>query len=420
MKILFIHQNFPGQFRHVAPALAAAGHEVRALAITPRAQLPGVTTLRYGLERATTKGIHPLAAEFETKVIRGEACARAMLQLKVAGFEPDLIVAHPGWGESLFAKDVFSAARLLAFLEYHYGTPGGDVGFDPEFPQDPFEARARLRVKDANSLLAYHAMDWGLSPTQWQRSRVPEPWRERVSAIFDGIDTDLVAPDPSAALSITLADGGTRSFRAGEEVLTFVNRNLEPYRGYHVFMRALPAIQRARPNAVTLIVGGDEVSYGAKPPPGTTWKQRFLDEVKDRLDMSRVFFLGRIPYPEFVTLLQVSACHVYLTYPFVLSWSCIEAMSAGALVVGSDTPPVREVIAHGENGLRVDFFDVDGLARTVADALAEPARFAPLRAAARRTAVERYDLKRVCLPRQLALIDALMSGGDPAAIEGIT
>jgi len=246
-----------------------------------------------------------------------------------------------------------------------------------------------------------------MSPTQWQRSRVPPEWRGRVSVVFDGIDTDRVAPDPQAALSVTLADGQTRTFRAGEEVLTFVNRNLEPYRGYHVFMRALPAILEARPNAVALIVGGDEVSYGAKAPAGTTWKQRFLDEVSDRLDLSRVFFLGKIPYPEYVTLLQVSACHVYLTYPFVLSWSCIEAMSAGAVVVGSDTAPVREVVSHEENGLLVDFFDVEGLARTAARVLAEPARYAPLREAARRLAVERYDLRRVCLPRQLALVGAV-------------
>jgi glycosyltransferase involved in cell wall biosynthesis len=212
---------------------------------------------------------------------------------------------------------------------------------------------------------------------------------------------------PDSAATVTL---NGRTLRAGDEVVTFVNRNLEPYRGYHVFMRALPEILRRRPNAVALIVGGEDVSYGAPAPAGKTWKQVFLDKVKDRLDASRVFFVGRIPYANYLKVLQVSACHVYLTYPFVLGWSCIEAMSAGCLVVGSRTPPVEEVIEHRKNGLLVDFFDVAALAETVVDGLARPEQYAPLRAVARQTALKRYDLASVCLPQQLALIERLAQG----------
>jgi glycosyltransferase involved in cell wall biosynthesis len=196
-----------------------------------------------------------------------------------------------------------------------------------------------------------------------------------------------------------------RTLRAGDEVITFVNRNLEPYRGYHVFMRALPEMLRCRPDAVALIVGADGVSYGAAAPHGKTWKQIFLDEVKDRLDTSRVFFLGRLAYADYLKVLQVSACHVYLTYPFVLGWSCIEALSAGCLVVGSRTRPVEEVIEHERNGLLVDFFDVAGLADTVVHCLARREHYAHLRAAARETAVQRYDLATICLPEQLRLIE---------------
>jgi len=408
MQLLFVHQNFPGQFRHLAPAMARLGHRVDALAITPRAKLPGVRLSRYKPARGTTPAIHPLAAEFETKVIRGMACARAMTALREAGVTPDVVIAHPGWGEATFVKDVWPAAKLLCFIEFHYLAAGGDSGFDPEFaPSSPVEARMKLRVKNANNLIALDAMDRGLTPTQWQASTIPSVYRDRVEVIFDGIDTTVVRPDASAAFVVGAGTPRERTLRPGDEVVTFVNRNLEPYRGYHRFMRALPEILRRRPNAVVLVVGEDGVSYGSQPPQGTTWKQMFLDEVRERIDLDRVHFLGRVPYRDYLRLLQVSACHVYLTYPFVLSWSCLEAMGAGCVVVGSDTAPVREVIEHERNGLLVDFFDRDALVATVCDVLEHPSRHAALREAARRTVVERYDLDTVCLPRQIALVQSL-------------
>lgn len=415
MKVLFVHQNFPGQFKHLAPALVSAGHEVHALAIEG-SPVPGVNFYRYRLTRGNTPNIHPLTVEFEAKVIRGEACAMAMLKLRKDGFTPDVVVAHPGWGETLFVKDVWPNTPVLSFLEFYYAARGTDMGFDPEFRRKPgavgdvtqLAEDARVRVKNANNLLSLETMDWGLCPTEWQKSTLPAIFHDRISVIFDGIDTDLVRPEPKAQLTL---NPGTRVVKAGDEVITFVNRNLEPYRGYHIFMRMLPEIQRLRPNALVIIVGGNEVSYGAKPPPGTTWKEIFLKEVGPRLDMSRVRFVGKIPYMAFLRLLQVSACHVYLTYPFVLSWSCLEAMSAGCLVVGSDTPPVREAIEHGKNGLLMDFFDIEGLARTIAEVLDQPDRFAPLRAAAREAAVARYDLRRVCLPQQIDLVSNLAGSG---------
>jgi glycosyltransferase involved in cell wall biosynthesis len=400
VSLLFVHQNFPGQFRHLAPKLAAT-HHVKAMAIDGPG-LPNVALHRYQPNRASSKEIHPWAAEFETKVIRGEACAAAASRLKAQGFHPDLIVANPGWGESLFLKDVWPGARLLALLEFYYAARRLDYDFDSEFFRPDVARDAKLRAKNTHLLLTLESMDWGICPTHFQRSTVPRTYYDRMSVIFDGIDTNTVQPDPAATVTLS-----GRTLRAGDEVITFVNRNLEPYRGYHVFMRALPEILRRRPNAVALIVGGEEVSYGAPAPAGKTWKQVFLDEVKDRLDASRVFFLGRIPYANYLKVLQVSACHVYLTYPFVLGWSCIEAMSAGCLVVGSRTPPVEEVIEHRKNGLLVDFFDASALTETLADCLARPQHYALLRAAARKTAIERYDLASVCLPQQLALIERL-------------
>ncbi|MBP9183702.1 MAG: glycosyltransferase, partial [Fuscovulum sp.] len=244
--------------------------------------------------------------------------------------------------------------------------------------------------------------DRGLSPTEWQASTYPPALRQMIDVVFDGVNTDVMAPNPDATL--TLPSG--QVLHAGDEVLTFVNRNLEPYRGYHVFMRALPEVLAARPQAQVVIVGGDEVSYGAPPKQGC-WKDIFLDEVKDRLDLSRVHFLGKVPYPTFVSIMQVSRVHAYLTYPFVLSWSMMEAMSAGCLVVGARVPPVQEAIRDGVNGRLVDFFDIAGWSRVLTESLADPARFDDLRVQARRTVLANYDLKTVCLPRMVALVEAL-------------
>ena len=399
-RILFVHQNFPGQFGHVARALAAAGHEVVALGITPRA-VAGVRTLRYAVkapEHGT--GVEPVR-DFETKVVRGLACAGAMQRLHDEGLRPDVIVAHPGWGEAMFCKDVWPTARLLVFAEFFYSSEGTDFGFDPEFPSPGLPALYRLRLKNTMLMHALLAADGGYAPTQWQHSRIPEPLRGRFQVAFDGIDTAAVRPDPGAWLELRRA--GVR-LAAGDEVITFVNRNLEPYRGFHIFMRALPEILRQRPRAHVLIVGGNEVSYGSRPRGGGNWRERMLAELGDKLPLERVHFLGRVNHADYVRVLQVSACHVYLTYPFVLSWSCIEAMSAGCVVVGSRTAPVQEVIDHGREGLLVDFFDVTGLARQVCEVLADPAVHAGLRQRARERAVAQYDLATHCLPRLAALV----------------
>jgi glycosyltransferase involved in cell wall biosynthesis len=413
MRILFVHQNFPGQYLRLAPALAARGHEVRALAINASPPVAGVTVHRYPVTRGTSPNIHGWASETETKVLRGEACARAALQLNAAGFVPDVICAHPGWGEALFLREVWPAAKQLHFVEFFYSSSGQDVGFDPEFGTDDFDSRCRVRMKNANSLLNLDVMDRGVSPTQWQKSTVPVEYQGAIDVVHDGIDTDAVRPDPQAVFAWRSAGGVVHQARPGDPVLTFINRNLEPNRGYHSFMRALPELLARHPALQVLIVGGDGVSYAARPKEGT-YKARFLAEVQERLDMARVHFLGWLPYAEIVKLYQVSAAHVYLTYPFVLSWSMLEVMSAGGLVIGSRTPPVEEVIVDGENGLLVDFFSPQGIAAAVSRALDQPAAMRPLRERARKTVIERYDLATRCLPRHIALVESL--GPQPAPV----
>jgi glycosyltransferase involved in cell wall biosynthesis len=408
MRVLFLHQNFPGQFLHLAKGLAQAGHEVRAVAISPRLALPGVSVTRYAPARGSTRGIHPWAIDFETKAIRAEACARKLCELDAAGFTPDLIIGHPGWGETWLVKEVWPATRLLCLQEFFYGA---DLNFDPEFPMPARDGAFRFRLKNNCLLPGLDGMDWGMSPTLWQQQQFPERYRSRISVAFEGIDTDLVCPGPADTLSVA---SPPVTLSRGDELVTFVNRNLEPYRGYHTFMRALPGLFQRRPDARVVIVGGDEAGYGAAPPSGT-WRERFLDEVRERIDLRRVHFVGKLPYNALLDLFRISRCHVYLTYPFVLSWSMLEAMSTGAIVVGSRTGPVEEVIVDGDNGLLVDFFDADALASRVADVLAAPDRYQPLRERARRTILERYALQR-CLPRQIAIAQAVCRGESPPLV----
>lgn len=409
MNILFIHQNFPAQFKHIAPALAADENN-NVVAMTMQQinviEWQGVKLLSYRANRVTTVNAHPWVSDFETKVIRGEACFEAALKLKTDGYTPDVIIAHPGWGETLFLKDVWPDVKLGIYCEFYYHSKGADVGFDPEFPPKDKGDVCRLRMKNINNLLHSEIADSCISPTYWQASTFPEHLRYKISVIHDGIDTEIVAPNSNVSLTLS----GHLTLTKANEIITFVNRNLEPYRGYHVFMRALPELLKRRPNAQILIVGGDDVSYGVRPKSGQSWKEVFAIEVKSQISdaqWSRVYFLGNLPYQHFISVLQISTVHVYLTYPFVLSWSLLEAMSAGCAIVASDTQPLHEAIRHNETGILVDFFDSVALTKNVCDLLDDPAVRARLGANARAFAVANYDLKTVCLPKQLKWVAEL-------------
>ena len=410
MNLLFLHQNFPAQFRHIAAHFAAdPAHRVvaigeaanlkRAIGLHPRIEL-----CPYPAPQPAGKASHPWLQGYDAALRYGLASAAIAGQLKARGFHPDLVVAHPGWGETLFLREVFPEARLVLHAEFYYHATGADVGFDPEFPTAA-DDRFRLRIKNTTQWMSMENADLLIAPTRWQKSRFPDLVQSRIEVVHDGIDTRRVAPDASASISLVTAG---ITLGADDEIITYVARNLEPYRGFHVFMRALPALLELRPKARVLIVGGDHVSYGSKPADGRTWRATLVAEIGKQVDTRRVHFLGRLPYADYLRLLQISTVHAYLTYPFVLSWSLLEAMSAGCMVVGSRTAPVEEVIRHGENGWLVDFFDHQALAEKLAEAITQRDQLMPVRAAARKTVMENFDLQSHCLPQQLALLQGLV------------
>lgn len=402
----------PGQFRHLSAGLARAGHRVVFVTKRRDRELAGVERVVYSPVRQHSPQTHHYLHQFEDAVLHGQAVARVCFELKQSGFVPDVVIAHPGWGESLFIADVWPQTPILNYGEFYYRPFGTDVNFGGEFPVE-IDGLCKLRPRSAHLLLALEAAAHTVCPTEWQKSVHPGAFHDRMSVIFEGIDTDTVTPDPSARL--VLPDG--RVLTAADEVVTYVARTLEPHRGFHVFMRALPRLCALRRDAQIVIVGGDGPGYGAPAPDGKSWRQLLLEQVE--IDPARVHFLGLVPYQRYLQVLQVSSAHVYLTAPFVLSWSAVEALAAGCLVIGSRTPPLEEFVRHGVNGLLVDFFSDRELADTAALALEQRRELMPLRRKARAGVLQHYSLA-VCLPRQVSLIESLAgSGGGPARLAGL-
>ncbi len=403
MRVLFIHQNCPGQYRYLS-RFVASKPENKVVFITQRGKpdIPGVAKFEYEPRRKPSPETHYYIRSFEAGILNGQGVARTALALKNKGFKPDIVCAHPGWGESLYIKDIYPDVPLLNYCEFYYRAAGADVGFDPANPVK-LDDQTRVRTRNALHLLSIESCDQGVSPTQWQRDQFPDVYRDKIAVIHDGINTEAACPKADA--TFTLPDG--RVLSRSDEVVTYVARNLEPYRGFPTFMRAVAEVCSRRPNCHFLIVGDDGVSYGRRLPGGQTYRQKMLSEVK--IDPQRVIFLGRVSYSRFINVLQVSSAHIYLTYPFVLSWSMLEAMAAGCLVIGSDTQPVTEVIAEGKNGLLVDFFSPAAVADRIDEVMEHKDRMADLRARARETVLERYKLED-CLRRQVAAMEDLCNG----------
>lgn len=398
MVILFIHQNFPAQFRHIAEWLGAnTEHQVFGLGDVsniPKGYSPkGVTVLGYATPKGAGDNTHHYLKAHEEHIRRGQQVVRAAQSLQKKGIRPDVIVTHSGWGEALFLKPIFPNAKHIQYCEFYYRAENSDVDFDPEFPANP-ESPFRVLCRNSTQLLSLTQADSAISPTHWQKSLYPSEFHSKIEVLHEGVNTQRMQPDDHANFSW---QGIT--YTKQNKILTYVARNLEPYRGFHSFMRSLPSIQARHPDATIFVVGGDDVSYGSRLANGENFREHYIRELCDQVNWSRVHFTGKLPYGQYRSVLQISSAHIYLTYPFVLSWSLVEAMSVGCTLITSDTAPLQEVIEDNVNGLMVNFFDIEQIANTVSGVLDAPEQYRHLGQAARNKAVAEFDLDTITLPK---------------------
>ena len=395
MRFLFLHPNFPAQFRHLATALAQdPNHQVVFGTMRQSGTLPGVHKVLYQPTRTAAPQTHPYVQNLENAVLQGQAAYRMAQTLRAQGFSPDIIYGHSGWGPTLLLQDLFPQATLLCYFEWFYHAHGTDADFDPSDPLDA-DAEARIRIRNAAILLDLVHCDRGLLPTQWQHQQFPSAFHSKLTVKHDGIDTAYFQPQPGATLSLPALNLDCSQVK---ELVTYTTRGMEPYRGFPQFMAAVALIQQRRPHCHVVVVGDDRVAYGKPLPDGKTYKQLMLETLP--LDRERLHFTGLLPYNQYRQVLQASSVHLYLTRPFVLSWSMLEAMATGCLVIASNTPPVTEIITDGKNGLLVDFFAPEQIADRVDEVLDHPDRLTAIRQKARATIMQRYNLARL-LPKQV-------------------
>ncbi|MEM7238825.1 MAG: glycosyltransferase [Pseudomonadota bacterium] len=363
--ILFSHTSFPAQFGAFGTWLAEEGWDVwfataRADASAP----PGCRMFTFEAQVEPPDGTLADAGPLEQALCNARGFARSAEATRAEGCIPDLVVAHTGWGAGTYARAVWPETRFIAYAEWWYAHPSPDI--TPEEPDLESDVRLRARAlsKNAPVLLDLAEADAILCPTRFQAAQFP-PWiRERMTVAHDGVDTDLHAPNPKARARLALY-----GLPPDAELVTYSARGFEPYRGFPDFMRALAALQAERPGLHAMIVGEDRVAYGRALPEQDSWRKRMLAELD--LDPARTHFTGALPRPDYITVLQASDAHVYLTIPFVLSWSFIEAMSVGCPMVASDVAPVREA-AEGSAVVLVDHSNTEALVARVSALLDDP------------------------------------------------
>lgn len=400
MNILFLHRNFPAQFRHIAPYFASnPDNNVVFITNNTTVNFPNIRKICYKLKREIPRDCHSYLRFYEEAIIHGQAVAEEAIKLKKSGFKPDIIYGH-SWGQTLFMKDIFPDVPVLCYFEWFYNAVGGDIGFDGKSPN--IDNLAKLRTKNSHLLIDLYSCDAGLSPTKFQAKQFPKEFQHKIKVLHDGVDTDFCKPDENAKFYVKDKD---LTLTRNDEVVTYATRGMEAYRGFPQFMHAVEILLKKRPNLHVCIAGEDRVCYGAKLI-GTTYKKMMLEKLD--LDMERVHFVGSLPLNEYVNLLQISSAHVYLTYPFVCSWSLLDSMSCACPIVASATEPVMEFIENDKNGLLFDFWDIQKQAEKIEFALENREYMKKLGEYARKTIEENYALKDL-LPKHAEYINQIIN-----------
>jgi len=396
MHVVFIHQNFPAQFGHVAAYLARRrGFRSTFVSQHPPGNADGIERLQYHLKSGARAENHYCSRSFENAIWHSHAIYEALESRP--DIRPDLIVAHSGFLSTVFLRELYDCA-LVNYFEYYYRTQGADMDFRPDFPY-PAMNRLRARARNANLLLDLEDCDAGYSPTRWQRSLFPGLFQHKIRTIFDGLDTSLWRPLTGLPRRI-----GDRVIPDGMRIVTYVSRGMESIRGFDIFMQAARLLCQRRRDVFFVVVGEDRICYGGDEEFTGCKSFKELVLARDTYDLSRFLFTGPVPIGTLIQLFALSDLHIYLTVPFVLSWSLLNALACGTTVLASNTAPVREVIEHGKNGLLTEFFDVEGLAAAASQVLDAPQDYKHLGQAGVDMVREHYSLD-VCLPQMLALYE---------------
>ncbi|HOP19152.1 MAG TPA: glycosyltransferase [Parvularculaceae bacterium] len=388
MRILFLHDNFPAQFGFIGQFLAKNGWDVTFGTQRENSSMSGIKVFNYKPHREVTENIHPYAANYEKAVLAGQAVARAAIDLKKRGYAPDIVMAHSGWGPGLYAKELWPKAKYVGYFEWYYLIDAPDTAYVAP-GQRELDELLRGRSRNAAILTDLAHCDAGICPTQFQKDQFPECFHGKLNVMHDGIDTDYFAPVEDAKLQLPDLD-----LSDAEEIITYVARGMEPYRGFPEFMAALEIVLKERPQAHAVIVGQDRVAYGKKLPEGDSFRKRALNEHK--FDLDRLHFTGLLPRGQYRDVLLASSVHVYVTIPFVLSWSMLEAMSAGCAIIGSNVAPMQEIAEKAPDALRlVDMKDRRALANAIIATLDDKAAAKRMREAARDLMVSEYSIRKL-------------------------
>lgn len=399
MKILFVHRGFPGQFKYLAAALTLnPNNQIIFLTEDETGQIKGVNKIVHKVKTDNHKVHNHYTKQYDIAVERALKTAEQAEKLKNEGFIPDLIYGFSGWGSSMFIKDVFPEVPFICYCEWFLNPENSHLDFDGT--KLALKDRAKLRCDNAHVLTTLSLCDGAISPTNWQKSQFPKELQNKITVIHDGVDVGLFEPNKDVKFIIK---DKNLELTTNDEVITYGTRGLEPTRGFPQFMEAISILLKKRPNAHFVIAGDDTVCYSYRTE--STYKKKMLE--KFDIDLKRVHFVGTLPYNDYAKFLQVSSCHVYLTYPFVLSWSILDAMSAGCCIVGSNTQPVQEVIEDNYNGLLCEFFDVNQLVEKIEYTLGNKDKMVSIRNNARNLMLDKYDLLKT-VPQQINFLQGFI------------
>lgn len=374
MDIVFIHGNYPAQFRHLAAALGQAG-EHRVFFLTARNDaetqpMPGVAIRRFALHRSVNAGTHHYLMASEEAVLKGQAVLRALHGLVEEGVTPRLVISHGGMGLGLFVKDFLPDAVHIGLFEWYF-RPGTARWLMPEFG---LNQQLLTRMRNLPILEELESCDLGVVPTSWQRQQFPTAFHSKLKVIFDGIDQNFFQPDPAIESRVVELHGEELPqplrIKPGDTVLSYATRGMEPLRGFPEFLRTA-ATCLGRHKKLQVVVAGRDVraySYGAPSEEGS-WKRHLLKELGDFAGRERLHFCGLMPYLDYRQLLQRSNLHCYFTRPYVTSWSLFEAAACGARLCVNRTPATAGVVADAATVAWVDLDDPAMLGKTVENAL---------------------------------------------------